>query len=256
MRAGGASVAAGGAGAASLRMAGAAWGALIVPVTAASACLSSCCTCEMPKTTAALDAATSTDADATILIIETGVIMTTLQPTDRHQYFNLILRRFGLRIKSSQSVSRADQCILRGTPPSHFSFPQQSGNRAPWLARSAAFAISSGVEPPQAENAGWPLQPACRFSRPRRTSNSCSMPVSATSICSTPASHSAAGLHAPEPRCQVSAASSVRTRDATGQMAGVRAVLRGGPMMVARRQQHLRQLLMRRWAQAEGSNED
>src|SRR5689334_14366036 len=123
MRAGGASVAAGGvsvaAGGASLRTAGAAWGALIVPVTAASACLSSCCTCEMPKTTAALDAATSTDADATILIIETGVIMTTLQPTDRHQYFNLILRRFGPRIKSSQSVSRADQCILRGTPPRH-----------------------------------------------------------------------------------------------------------------------------------------
>ena len=160
MRAGGASVAAGGAGAASLRMAGAAWGALIVPVTAASACLSSCCTCEMPNTTAALDAATSTDADATILIIETGVIMTTLQPTDRHQYFNLILRRFGPRIKSSQSVSRADQCILRGTPPSHFSFPQQSGNRDLGLARYAALAISSGVEAaPGGERAGGHCSP-------------------------------------------------------------------------------------------------
>jgi tRNA (cmo5U34)-methyltransferase len=35
----------------------------------------------------------------------------------------------------------------------HFSFPQGSGDRDLWLARYAAFAVASGVEPAQAENA-------------------------------------------------------------------------------------------------------
>ncbi len=35
----------------------------------------------------------------------------------------------------------------------HFSFPQGAGNCDLWLARYAAFAVASGVEPPQAENA-------------------------------------------------------------------------------------------------------
>lgn len=35
----------------------------------------------------------------------------------------------------------------------HFSFPQKAGERELWLARYAAFAVASGVEPAQAENA-------------------------------------------------------------------------------------------------------
>jgi tRNA (cmo5U34)-methyltransferase len=35
----------------------------------------------------------------------------------------------------------------------HFSFPQGAGDRDLWLARYAAFAVASGVEPSQAENA-------------------------------------------------------------------------------------------------------
>jgi tRNA (cmo5U34)-methyltransferase len=35
----------------------------------------------------------------------------------------------------------------------HFSFPQEAGERVLWLARYAAFAVASGVEPAQAENA-------------------------------------------------------------------------------------------------------
>jgi tRNA (cmo5U34)-methyltransferase len=35
----------------------------------------------------------------------------------------------------------------------HFSFPQGAGDRDLWLARYAAFAVTSGVEPSQAENA-------------------------------------------------------------------------------------------------------
>ena len=52
------------------------------------------------KTTAALHAATSMDADATILTIETGVITIIRGPTDRYQQYELILRRSYLLIKS------------------------------------------------------------------------------------------------------------------------------------------------------------
>jgi hypothetical protein len=51
----------------------------------AAASLSSCCKRGTPKTRAALPAATSTHADATILTIETGVITTTRRLTDRHK---------------------------------------------------------------------------------------------------------------------------------------------------------------------------
>jgi hypothetical protein len=68
---------------------------LVVAVTVSS--LSSRSTL---KTNAALHAATSMDADATILTIETGVITIIRGPTDRYQQYELILRRSYLLIKS------------------------------------------------------------------------------------------------------------------------------------------------------------
>jgi hypothetical protein len=79
----------------SFRTLGAGCEGLVVAVTVSS--LSSRFTL---KTKAALHAATSMDADATILTIETGVITIIRGPTDRYQQYGLILRRFYLLIKS------------------------------------------------------------------------------------------------------------------------------------------------------------
>ncbi|HJY89319.1 MAG TPA: hypothetical protein VJ255_03535 [Candidatus Acidoferrum sp.] len=79
----------------SFRTLGAGCEGLVVAVTVSS--LSSRFT---PKTNAALHAAASMDADATILTIETGVITIIRGPTDRYQQYELILRRSYLLIKS------------------------------------------------------------------------------------------------------------------------------------------------------------
>ncbi|SEG05446.1 class I SAM-dependent methyltransferase [Bosea lathyri] len=56
------------------------------------------------------------------------------------------------RLRTLREVRRR---LKPGAPfaVAHFSFPQGSGERDLWLARYAAFAIASGVEPSQAENA-------------------------------------------------------------------------------------------------------
>jgi tRNA (cmo5U34)-methyltransferase len=56
------------------------------------------------------------------------------------------------RLRTLKEVRRR---LKPGAPfaVAHFSFPQESGERDVWLARYAAFAISSGVEAAQAENA-------------------------------------------------------------------------------------------------------
>jgi len=79
----------------SFRTLGAGCEGLVVAVTVSS--LSSRFTL---KTNAALHAATSIDADATILTIETNVITIIRGPTDRYQQYELILRRSYLLIKS------------------------------------------------------------------------------------------------------------------------------------------------------------
>jgi hypothetical protein len=84
----------------SFRTLGAGCEGLVVAVTVPVSSLSSCITL---KTSAAPHAATSMDADATILTIETGVITITRGPTDRYQQYELILRRFYLLIKSGQA---------------------------------------------------------------------------------------------------------------------------------------------------------
>jgi hypothetical protein len=79
----------------SFRTLGAGCEGLVVAVTVSS--LSSRFTL---KTNAVPHAATSMDADATILTIETGVITIIRGPTDRYQQYELILRRFYRLIKS------------------------------------------------------------------------------------------------------------------------------------------------------------
>lgn len=56
------------------------------------------------------------------------------------------------RLRTLREVRRR---LKPGAPfaVAHFSFPQGTGDRDLWLARYAAFAIASGVEPSQAENA-------------------------------------------------------------------------------------------------------
>lgn len=56
------------------------------------------------------------------------------------------------RLRTLREVRRR---LKPGAPfaVAHFSFPQGQADRDLWLARYAAFAITSGVEPPQAENA-------------------------------------------------------------------------------------------------------
>jgi len=56
------------------------------------------------------------------------------------------------RLRTLREVRRR----LRPAAPfavAHFSFPQEAGERDRWLARYVAFAVASGVEPAQAENA-------------------------------------------------------------------------------------------------------
>ena len=102
----------------SLRMPGAGCEGPVVAVTAPVSSLSSCCRCVTLTTSAAPHAATNTDADATILTIETRVTTTTRGTTDRYQHYKLTLRRFRPLIKSGQatifSVNCADQCCSRG----------------------------------------------------------------------------------------------------------------------------------------------
>jgi hypothetical protein len=57
----------------------------------------------MPRTSAALHAATSTDADATIFTIEADVITITRRPTDRYLHYEFTLRRFYQLIKSRRA---------------------------------------------------------------------------------------------------------------------------------------------------------
>jgi len=56
------------------------------------------------------------------------------------------------RLRTLREVRRR---LKPGAPfaVAHFSFPQGAGDRDRWLARYAAFAVASGVEPSQAENA-------------------------------------------------------------------------------------------------------
>lgn len=56
------------------------------------------------------------------------------------------------RLRTLREVERR---LKPGAPfaVAHFSFPQGAGDRDLWLARYAAFAVASGVEPSQAENA-------------------------------------------------------------------------------------------------------
>ena len=56
------------------------------------------------------------------------------------------------RLRTLREVRRR---LKPGAPfaVAHFSFPQEAGERVLWLARYAAFAVASGVEPAQAENA-------------------------------------------------------------------------------------------------------
>jgi tRNA (cmo5U34)-methyltransferase len=58
----------------------------------------------------------------------------------------------GERVRTLKEVRRR---LKPGAPfpVAHFSFPQTSDAKKLWLARYAAFAVSSGVEPSQAENA-------------------------------------------------------------------------------------------------------
>jgi hypothetical protein len=81
----------------SFRTLGAGCEGLVVAVTVPVSSLSSRLT---PKTSAALHAATSRDADATIFTIEADVITITRGPTDRYQHYELTLRRFYPLIKS------------------------------------------------------------------------------------------------------------------------------------------------------------
>ncbi len=56
------------------------------------------------------------------------------------------------RLRTLREVRRR---LKPGAPfaVAHFSFPQEAGDRDQWLARYAAFAVASGIEPSQAENA-------------------------------------------------------------------------------------------------------
>ena len=80
----------------------------------------------------------------------------------------------------------------------HFSFPQGADNRNLWLARYAAFAVASGVEPSQAENARSMIAARLPILAPRTTNSYCVKPGSAGSASSTSASRSVAGLRTPD----------------------------------------------------------
>jgi tRNA (cmo5U34)-methyltransferase len=56
------------------------------------------------------------------------------------------------RLRTLREVRRR---LKPGAPfaVAHFSFPQEAGDRDQWLARYAAFAVASGIEPSLAENA-------------------------------------------------------------------------------------------------------
>lgn len=54
-----------------------------------------------------------------------------------------------------RTIARVHRRLKRGAPfvVAHMSFPQGEGERALWLSRYAAFAVSSGLEPAKAEGA-------------------------------------------------------------------------------------------------------
>jgi tRNA (cmo5U34)-methyltransferase len=67
----------------------------------------------------------------------------------------ILTLHFVERAERLRTLGEVRRRLKPGAPfaVAHFSFPQDAGERDLWLARYAAFAVASGVEPAQAENA-------------------------------------------------------------------------------------------------------
>ncbi|WP_353620474.1 class I SAM-dependent methyltransferase [Pseudomonas denitrificans (nom. rej.)] len=95
-----------------------------------------------------------------------------------------VLREIHARLRPGAAFVMAHLCV-----------PQGAGERARWLSRYAEFAVSSGMEPGNAQQARNAVDAHLNILTPSRTKRCSGRPASAASKPSTSASPSVAGLH-------------------------------------------------------------